>query len=228
MAKHSRLIVLNTMIETGLVPVFYHQDVEISANIIRACLDGGACCVEYTNRGERANGVFEELARRFSDQDRLILGAGSILDVGTASLYIQSGAEFIIGPVLNPEVARACNRRKVAYLPGCGSVSEISQAEELGVEICKIFPGKEVGGPGFVEAVRAPMPWTRIMPTGGVDATEESIRAWFKAGVACVGIGSKLITKERMARQDYAGITQATRQLLAWIDAARGGKPALA
>jgi 2-dehydro-3-deoxyphosphogluconate aldolase/(4S)-4-hydroxy-2-oxoglutarate aldolase len=172
--------------------------------------------------------VFEELARRFSDQDRLILGVGSIVDVGTASLYIQSGAEFVVGPVLNPEVAHACNRRKVAYIPGCGSVSEISQAEELGVEICKIFPGKEVGGPGFVEAVRGPMPWTRIMPTGGVDATEESIQAWFKAGVACVGMGSKLITKERMASQDYAGITEAMRQLLSWIETARGGKPGLA
>lgn len=228
MARHSRLIVLNTIIETGLVPVFYHRDVEISAHILQACLDGGARCVEYTNRGEQADRVFEELARRFSDQDRLILGVGSIVDVGTASLYIQSGAEFVVGPVLNPEVARACNRRKVAYIPGCGSVSEISQAEELGVEICKIFPGKEVGGPGFVEAVRGPMPWTRIMPTGGVDATEESLRAWFKAGVAGVGMGSKLITKERMASQDYAGITEAVRQLLGWIEAARGGKPALA
>jgi 2-dehydro-3-deoxyphosphogluconate aldolase/(4S)-4-hydroxy-2-oxoglutarate aldolase len=228
MARHSRLVVLNTIIETGLVPVFYHPDVEISAHILQACLDGGARCVEYTNRGEQANRVFEELARRFCDQDGLILGAGTVVDVGTACLYLQSGAEFVVGPVLNPEVARACNRRKVAYIPGCGSVSEISQAEELGVEICKIFPGKEVGGPGFVEAVHGPMPWTRIMPTGGVDATEESIRAWFKAGVAGVGMGSKLITKERMASQDYAGITEAMRQILGWIKAARGGKPALA
>jgi 2-dehydro-3-deoxyphosphogluconate aldolase/(4S)-4-hydroxy-2-oxoglutarate aldolase len=214
------------MVETGLVPVFYHRDAEVSARIVQACLDGGARCIEYTNRGEQANRIFEELARRFFDQDRLILGAGSVIDVGTASLYIQAGAEFVVGPVLNPEVARACNRRKVAYLPGCGSVSEISQAEELGVEICKIFPGREVGGPGFVEAVRGPMPWTRIMPTGGVDATQESIRAWFTAGVACVGMGSKLITKERVAGQDYAGITEAVRQVLAWISASRGDKPA--
>jgi 2-dehydro-3-deoxyphosphogluconate aldolase/(4S)-4-hydroxy-2-oxoglutarate aldolase len=214
------------MVETGLVPVFYHRDAEVSARIVQACLDGGARCIEYTNRGEQANRIFEGLARRFFDQDRLILGAGSVIDVGTASLYIQAGAEFVVGPVLNPEVARACNRRKVAYLPGCGSVSEISQAEELGVEICKIFPGREVGGPGFVEAVRGPMPWTRIMPTGGVDATQESIRAWFTAGVACVGMGSKLITKERVAGQDYAGITEAVRQVLAWISASRGDKPA--
>lgn len=226
MARHSRLVVLNAMVETGLVPVFYHRDAEVSARIVQACLDGGARCIEYTNRGEQANRIFEELARRFFDQDRLILGAGSVIDVGTASLYIQAGAEFVVGPVLNPEVARACNRRKVAYLPGCGSVSEISQAEELGVEICKIFPGREVGGPGFVEAVRGPMPWTRIMPTGGVDATQESIRAWFTAGVACVGMGSKLITKERVAGQDYAGITEAVRQVLAWISASRGDKPA--
>lgn len=224
MARFSRLQTLTTMIETGLVPVFYHPDVEVASRIVDACLEGGVRCVEFTNRGDAAHLVFGELARRYQGDDRAILGVGSVIDPGTAAIYVQLGANFVVGPVLNPEVARVCNRRKVAYSPGCGSVSEISQAEELGVEICKIFPGTQVGGPGFVKSVRGPMPWTRIMPTGGVEPTEENMRAWFEAGVACVGMGSKLVTKELVAAGDYQAITNKVRQTLAWIQEIRKGK----
>jgi 2-dehydro-3-deoxyphosphogluconate aldolase/(4S)-4-hydroxy-2-oxoglutarate aldolase len=224
MARFSRLQTLTTMIETGLVPVFYHPDVEVASRIVEACLEGGVRCVEFTNRGDAAHLVFRELVRRFQDDDRAILGVGSVIDLGTAAMYIQLGTNFVVGPVLNSEVARVCNRRKVAYSPGCGSVSEISQAEELGVEICKIFPGTQVGGPGFVKSVRGPMPWTRIMPTGGVEPTEENMRAWFEAGVACVGMGSKLITKELVAAGDYQAITDKVRQTLTWIQEIRKGK----
>ncbi len=224
MARFSRLQTLSAMIETGLVPVFYHRDVDVAARIVEACLEGGARCVEFTNRGDLAHLVFGELVRRFQDDDRAILGVGTVIDPGSAALYIQLGANFVVGPVLNPEIARLCNRRKVAYSPGCGSVSEISQAEELGVEICKIFPGSQVGGPGFVKSVRGPMPWTRIMPTGGVEPTQENMRAWFEAGVACVGMGSKLITKELVAAEDYEAITVKVRQTLTWIKEIRGGK----
>jgi 2-dehydro-3-deoxyphosphogluconate aldolase/(4S)-4-hydroxy-2-oxoglutarate aldolase len=146
---------------------------------------------------------------------------GSVVDAPTAALYIAYGANFIVGPLLNPEVARLCNRRKIAYSPGCGSASEIAEAEELGVEIVKVFPGSSVGGPAFVRSVLGPCPWTSIMPTGGVDATEESIRAWFGAGVACVGIGSKLVRKELVAAGDWAAIATQVRQVLAWIQEAR-------
>jgi len=147
--------------------------------------------VEFTNRGDSAPRVLAELAQTVAESaPDVILGVGTVVDAPTAALYLSAGANFVVGPILNPEIARLCNRRKVAYMPGCGSAIEISQAEELGVEIVKVFPGSSVGGPGFVKAVLAPMPWTRIMPTGGVDASEESIRAWFGAGVACVGIGS--------------------------------------
>ena len=224
MARFSRLTVLTTMIETGLVPVFYHGDVEVAARVVGACRDGGARCVEFTNRADQAHLVFEQLIRRFRDDPRLILGVGSVVDVGAASLFIQLGANFVVGPVLNPEIARLCNRRKVAYSPGCGSASEISQAEELGVEICKVFPGEEIGGPGFVAAVRGPMPWTRIMPTGGVEANQESIRAWFEAGAACVGMGSKLITQEILASGDYSALAEDVRTILGWIGEVRGGK----
>jgi 2-dehydro-3-deoxyphosphogluconate aldolase/(4S)-4-hydroxy-2-oxoglutarate aldolase len=222
MARFDRLTVLNTIFEIGLVPVFYHADPEVAKQIVAACARGGAKVVEFTNRGDRAWSVFTRLVEWAEKaQPGLILGVGSVIDAPTAALYIGSGANFVVGPVLNPEVARLCNRRKIAYMPGCGSASEISQAEELGVEIVKVFPGLEVGGPGFVKAMLGPMPWTRIMPTGGVDATEESILAWFKAGVAAVGIGSNLITRQLVAAGDFDGISAKIAQVLAGIEKAR-------
>jgi len=225
MARFSRLQVLNQMVDTGLVPVFYHADVDVATRIVEALLDGGVRCVEFTNRGDQAHLVFGELVGRFKDDRLAILGAGSVLDPGTASLYIQLGANFIVGPALNVEVARICNRRKVAYSPGCGSVSEISAAEELGVEIVKIFPGSQVGGPGFVKAVRGPMPWTYLMPTGGVEPSEENMRAWFEAGVAAVGMGSKLVRKDLVAEGDFETIREKAAQTLAWIQAIREKYP---
>jgi 2-dehydro-3-deoxyphosphogluconate aldolase/(4S)-4-hydroxy-2-oxoglutarate aldolase len=218
MARFTRLEVLNAIVDIGLVPVFYNPDVETAKKIAEACAAGGARVLEFTNRGDFAPWVFKELSAYLAKaQPHIILGVGSVVDAPTAALYIASGANFVVGPILNPEVARLCNRRKIAYSPGCGSASEISQAEELGVEIVKIFPGDSVGGPDFVKAILAPMPWTRIMPTGGVETTKESITAWFKAGVAAVGIGSHLIRKEWVNAGDYAAITAKTKEVLAWI-----------
>jgi 2-dehydro-3-deoxyphosphogluconate aldolase/(4S)-4-hydroxy-2-oxoglutarate aldolase len=223
MARFPRLEVLNRMIDIGLVPVFYQKDATVATKIVEACAAGGAKVVEFTNRGDLAYQVFAQLVGHFAETDPgVILGVGSVIDPGTAALYISSGANFVVGPVLNPDVAKVCNRRKVAYSPGCGSASEISAAEELGVEICKVFPGTQVGGPAFVKAVLGPCPWTRIMPTGGVDATEESINAWFKAGVCCVGIGSKLITKDLVAAGDFEAITNKVADVIGWIKKARG------
>jgi 2-dehydro-3-deoxyphosphogluconate aldolase/(4S)-4-hydroxy-2-oxoglutarate aldolase len=222
MARFKRLEVYNTIIDTGLVPVFYHGDIEVAKKVAKACADGGGTVLEFTNRGDFAPEVFRELSRYLSTlAPEVILGVGSVIDEPTAALYIAYGANFVVGPLLNEAVARLCNRRKVAYMPGCGSVSEISYAEELGVEIVKVFPGDSVGGPDFVKAVLGPCPWTRIMPTGGVDATEESIKAWFGAGVACVGIGSKLIRKDVVAAGNWAQITEKVQQVLAWIKKAR-------
>ena len=222
-ARFSRLDVLNKMIQVGVVPVFYHEDVEVAKQIVAACSTGGAKVVEFTNRGDLAFQVFGELVRHFAKADpSVILGVGSVIDAPTAGLYIGSGANFVVGPTLNADVARLCNRRKVAYSPGCGSVSEISEAEELGVEIVKVFPGGEVGGPSFVKAVLGPMPWTRIMPTGGVQATEESVTAWIKAGVACLGMGSDLVKKELVAAGDFAAIAARVSQVIGWVKRARG------
>lgn len=223
MARFDRLTVLNTIIDLGLVPVFYHGDVQVAKRIVGACAAGGAKVVEFTNRGDFAPQVFLELAQHFAVADpSLILGVGSVIDAPTAALYVAYGANFVVGPSLNPEVARLCNRRKIAYSPGCGSASEIAQAEELGVEIVKVFPGSSVGGPGFVKSVLGPSPWTRIMPTGGVDATEESIKGWFQAGVTCVGMGSKLITKASVAADDFESISRNVAQMLGWIREVRG------
>jgi len=218
MARFSRLEVLNTIVETGLVPLFYHADVAVTKKIAEAIAAGGARVLEFTNRGDFAPLVFAELSQYLAKTNsNIILGAGSVMDAPTAAMYIASGANFIVSSILNPEVAVLCNRRKIAYSPGCGSASEIARAEELGVEIVKLFPGDSVGGPSFVKAILGPSPWTRLMPTGGVDATKESITAWFKAGTAAVGIGSDLIRKDLIAAGDYAAITAKTAEVLSWI-----------
>ena len=225
MAKFKRLEVLNEIVHTGLVPVFYNGNFDIAKNIVAACVAGGVRTVEFTNRGDNAYRVFSDLVLHFADSDpSVILGVGSVVDQGTAALYISSGANFVVGPVLNPEVARVCNRRKVPYSPGCATASEISEAEELGVEIVKIFPGKTVGGPDFVKSVLAPMPWTSIMPTGGVDATKESISAWFAAGVVAVGVGSKLITREAVSSGDFSSISRKTAEVISWIQVSKTSK----
>jgi 2-dehydro-3-deoxyphosphogluconate aldolase / (4S)-4-hydroxy-2-oxoglutarate aldolase len=222
LARFARLDVLNTMIESGLVPVFWNPDARVSAHVVEACAAGGARCIEFTNRGDFAPFVFKELSELVAQTcPDVMLGAGSIVDPYTAALYIATGAAFVVGPSLNADVARLCNRRKVAYSPGCGTVTEIAQAEELGVEIVKLFPGDLVGGPDYVRAILGPMPWTRIMPTGGVETTKESVTAWIKAGAAALGIGSRLITKERVAQARWQDVTVATEQVLAWIREAR-------
>ena len=222
MARFTRLEVYQALHDSGLVPLFYNPDVEISKQVTKAVADGGARVLEFTNRGDFAFDVFKELSQWLAaDNSPLILGVGSVVDAPTAAMYISAGANFIVGPIFNTEVARLCNRRKVPYMPGCGTLNEISEAEEYGVEIVKIFPGSAVGGPGFIKAVRGPNPWTSIMPTGGVDASEENIRGWIEAGACCVGMGSKLITKAAVAAGDYASITANVKQILAWIVAAR-------
>ena len=218
MARFSRLKTLTVMEDIGLIPVFYNSDIEISKNIVKACAEGGAICIEMTNRGDGAIDVFKELEIFCrTELPNIILGAGSIVDSPTAAAYIGYGANFIVGPVIDEETAILCNKRKIPYSPGCGSATEIQKAHALGVEFCKLFPGVQVGGPAFVKAMKGPCPWTKIMPTGGVFPTEESLRDWFTSGVACVGMGSKLITKEAVKSKNYKQITSEVKRVISLI-----------
>jgi len=218
MARFTRIEVALKMKETGLVPVFYHKDIEICKKILKACYDGGIRVFEFTNRGDYAHEVFNALNKYAAEHTpEMILGIGSIIDAGTTSLYIQNGANFIVSPILNPEMAKVCNRRKISWSPGCGSLTEISYAEELGAEVVKIFPGSQVGGPSFVAAVKGPFPWTSIMPTGGVEPTEENLKGWFNAGVHCVGMGSKLFVKDTNGNFNYEELTKKAKETLSII-----------
>ncbi len=222
MARFSRIEVALTMKESGLVPVFFNKDIEICKNILKACYEGGTRVFEFTNRGDRAHLVFQELIIwAEKEAPDMILGVGSIVEAGTTSIYIQLGANFIVSPVLNPDMAKVCNRRKVFWSPGCGSLSEISKAEELGAEVVKIFPGSQVGGPSFIKAVLGPCPWTSIMPTGGVSPDEENLSEWIKAGAHCVGIGSQLTVKDHNGNYDIAAITQKTKDAIRIISELR-------
>ena len=215
MASYTRIEVALKMKEIGIIPVFYHKDIEVCKQVVKACYDAGAKVFEFTNRGDYAHEVFNELNKYVTaNLDGMILGIGSVIDPGTTALYLQMGANFIVSPILNPEMAKVCNRRKVAWMPGCGSLSEISYAEELGAEVVKIFPGAQVGGPSFVKAVKGPFPWSSIMPTGGVSPTEENLKQWFDAGVHCVGIGSKLFAKKEDGSYDYEAITQKLKEAI--------------
>jgi len=201
----SRLVVYNTLIRTGLVPVFYIDNLAEARQFMQMCADGGVRAFEFTNRGEAALSVFMGLRNTFPN---MLLGIGSIVDAPTATLYMAHGADFIVGPAFNADVATLCNQRKRAYIPGCATITEIQTAESYGVEMIKLFPAN-IYGAEFVKALQGPMPWTRIMPTGGVEPTEESIKTWFSAGVSCVGIGSNLRT--------VPNISATCGQVLSWI-----------
>ena len=218
MARFNKMQVLDAIVSTGMVPVYYNKDVEIAKQVVKACYEGGVRAFEFTNRGDFAHEVFAELIK-FATKEcpELVLGVGSIVDAGTASLYLQLGANFVVGPLFNPEIAKVCNRRLVPYRPGCGSVSEIGFAQEVGCDLCKIFPAGNVGGPSFVKNIKAPMPWSMIMATGAVEPTEENLSAWFKAGVTCVGMGSKLFPKEMIAAGNWEAISTLCRDALATI-----------
>lgn len=223
MARYSRLEVAQVMQETGMVPLFYHPDVELGKKVLKACYDGGARLLEFTARGDFAYEVFSELNKyALAELPGMIMGVGSITDAAAASLFIQMGANFIVTPSLREDIAVTCNRRKIMYSPGCGSLTEINRAEELGVEIIKLFPGSTYG-PGFVKAIKGPQPWTSIMPTGGVSTETDNLKAWFASGVTCVGMGSQLISKQVLADQDYAGLEALVSDTLKNIKEIRSG-----
>lgn len=224
MAKFDKLAVMQKIGETGMVPVFYHSNAETAKKVIKACYDGGVRAFEFTNRGDFAQEVFAECVKFAAKEcPELALGIGSVVDAPTAALYIQLGACFVVGPLFNPDIVPVCNRRLVPYCPGCGTVSEIGKAQELGCDLCKLFPG-DVYGPAFVKGMMAPCPWTKLMVTGGVAPTKENLTAWVKAGVYCVGMGSKLFPKEEVAAGNWQYITDKCKEALGYIAEARDRK----
>lgn len=206
--RFSKIQVMTAMKETGIVPVFYHSNIDVAKNVLKACYNGGIRAFEFTNRGDFAHEVFGELVKYAAKEcPEMIVGIGSIVDAPTAALYIQLGANFIVGPLFNPEVAKIANRRLIPYSPGCGSVSEVGFAQEAGCDICKVFPG-DVLGASFVKGLKAPMPWSNLMVTGGVKPEEANLKGWFDAGVTCVGMGSNLFPADMMQAGNWDGITK--------------------
>lgn len=202
------------MKESGLVPLFYNSDINVAKDILKSCYDGGARLLEFTSRGDFTYEIFGDLIKyALKELPGMILGVGSVTDGAAASLYMQMGANFIVTPVLREDIAIVCNRRKVLWSAGCGSLSEIAKAEELGCEIVKLFPGN-IYGPGFVKAIKGPQPWTSIMPTGGVSTDPENLKSWFEAGVVCVGMGSKLISKDIVLNKKYSELTEKVSKTL--------------
>ena len=218
MARFNKIQVLTAMSDTGMIPVYYNKDIEIAKQVMSACYKGGVRVFEFTNRGDFAHEVFAALMKySIKECPEMIMGIGSVVDAGTASLYIQSGANFVVGPLFNPDIAKVCHRRLIPYVPGCGTVSEIGFAQEAGCDVCKIFPAGSVGGPSFVKNIMAPMPWVMIMATGAVEPDEANLAAWFKAGVTCVGMGSKLFPKEAIESNEWETITNLCKNALAYI-----------
>lgn len=217
MARFTRIQVANKMAEQGMVPLFYHADVELGKKVLKACYKGGARLLEFTNRGDYAHEVFWEL-NKYCERElpEMIMGVGSVTDAGTAGLYMQLGANFVVTPVLREDIAVVCNRRKVLWSPGCGTLTEICRAEELGCEIVKLFPGGTYG-PGFVKAIKGPQPWTSIMPTGGVSPEEDNLKKWFDAGVTCVGMGSKMISSDILRDRTFEVLGKRVGDALALI-----------
>ncbi len=221
MAQFSRIEVATTMKEVGMIPLFFNNDIELSKKVLKACYDGGAKLLEFTARGDFAHEVFGDLIKyTVKELPGMIMGVGSVSDAAQASLFMSLGANFVVTPLLREDIATVCNRRKVLWSAGCGSLTEIARAEELGCEIVKLFPG-DIYGPQFVKSVKGPQPWTSIMPTGGVSPTEESLKDWFDAGVTCVGMGSKLISKDIIANEDFAKLEMSVRKVLAIIKSLR-------
>ncbi|MBQ9701991.1 MAG: bifunctional 4-hydroxy-2-oxoglutarate aldolase/2-dehydro-3-deoxy-phosphogluconate aldolase [Bacteroidales bacterium] len=218
MAKFNKIDTIGIIKNTGIVPVFYNKDAEITKKVVKACYDGGIRAFEFTNRGDGANEVFKEvMAFVRKECPQMALGAGTILDAPTAVLYMQMGADFLVSPCMAEDVVKLANRRGVPYSPGCGTVTEIVKAMELGCDLVKVFPAGNVGGPSFVKNILGPLPWAMVMCTGAVEPTEENLTAWAKSGVTAVGMGSKLFPKDTVAAGKWEEISSLCRQCLQWF-----------
>ena len=222
MAAPNNSDVLATIERDGVVPVFNDADVDITKQVARCIVAGGLSTFEFTNRGEDALEVFAEFITWAGvELPDLIVGVGTVTEPVAAEQAIDLGAGFVFAPSLSSAVAAVCSSRDVPYVPGCGTVTEIQTAYELGCHMVKLFPADSLGGPAFLNAVRAPCPWVRAIPTGGVEPTVASMEPWFDAGAPAVGIGSKLLPKDLVAAGDWDAIEQRIAAAVAAVEQAR-------
>ncbi|MEM9361397.1 MAG: bifunctional 4-hydroxy-2-oxoglutarate aldolase/2-dehydro-3-deoxy-phosphogluconate aldolase [Bacteroidota bacterium] len=216
MDKVDQQRLLNCMHETGLIPVFNHSDYNVAKKVLDACYEGGVRVFEFTNRGENALAVFSKLVTHAQQYSDLYLGIGTIFTTEDASHFLDEGAHFLVSPALISEIAHFANQKEVFWVPGCGTVTEMYQALQLGAKLLKAFPGN-VLGPGFIKSVKAVYPEVPIMPTGGVKPTEENLSAWYNAGVHCVGMGSQLFNKEVIESGRFDDLTESVSNTIQTI-----------
>jgi 2-dehydro-3-deoxyphosphogluconate aldolase/(4S)-4-hydroxy-2-oxoglutarate aldolase len=218
MTRFGKNTLLRMIAAQGFVPLFYYEDLRVCKLVIEACFDGGCRVIEFTNRGEKALPMFAELAAHaHSLSPDMAFGVGSIVDLHAANAFVDSGADFVVGPSFCEETAAYCHDREVVYIPGCATLTEILRAERAGCELIKVFPASCLGGAEFIKAVRGPCPWLKLMPTGGVNDDPSELAKWFKAGVAAVGLGSNVISNSRMENEDYKGIGESVRNVASLI-----------
>ncbi|MBS1979256.1 MAG: bifunctional 4-hydroxy-2-oxoglutarate aldolase/2-dehydro-3-deoxy-phosphogluconate aldolase [Bacteroidetes bacterium] len=216
--------VTTAMQETGLVPLFTHDKPDTALAVINACAAAGVRAFEFTNRRSNSFEIFRELNKHVrANHPDLLLGIGTVLDAGTTERYIEAGADFIISPVMKPEMAPVCKSAGVPWIPGCATLTEIVTARDHGAGIIKIFPGS-VLGPEFVRSILPVIPELKLMITGGVEPTEESITRWFDAGAFCLGLGSNLFTKEIISRNDWETLRKSVLDALSVIRRYRSRK----
>ncbi|MBO9617601.1 MAG: bifunctional 4-hydroxy-2-oxoglutarate aldolase/2-dehydro-3-deoxy-phosphogluconate aldolase [Niabella sp.] len=215
---------IDTIIEQGILPLYFNADETVSVEVLRALYKAGVKAVEYTNRGEAAFSNFRKLVEvRNGEMKGLLLGIGTVKNRKDAEQYLNAGADFFVSPGFVPEIAAFAIEKDIFYAPGCMTPSEIIAAENAGVKFIKLFPG-DMLGPKYLSTIKDIFPKLLFMPTGGVDTTKDSIESWFKAGVCAVGMGSKLVSKPLMADKNYAAIETATTAVLELVQQVKNGK----
>jgi len=217
--KHKKAV-LNSILSQGMLPLFYYEDAEVSLEITRSLYKAGVRILEYTNRGKQALENFKVLKKaQKKELTDLTIGIGTIKNISEAEMFMDAGADFIVSPITNPEVAKAVHKQKLLWIPGCMTPTEIYAAQKHGAELIKIFPAN-ILGPGFVSSVKELFPGLLFIPTGGVEADAENISSWFHAGVCAVGMGSKLISKDILERRLYDQLYHDTLNVLELVKAA--------
>lgn len=212
----SKKQITDTMKSTGLVPLFTHDNADDAVQVLKAAYNGGVRVFEFTNRRSNSFDVFSALVKQRVQYPDLMLGIGTIMDATTTKKFIDAGADFIISPIMKPEMAEVCKQYDKHWMPGCATLTEIVNAKDLGAEVIKVFPGS-VLGPGFVSSILPVVPDLQLMITGGVEPSESNLSAWFKSGAMCVGMGSQLFTKDILENKDWNKLQKRVSDVLSTI-----------